>query len=257
MKVDQQRVDFKCLNLAMLIGYAFRVSPDRVQGPGWMMGVGSPRFNISATIPQGNSRDQVPEMFRALLAERFRLIIHRQPAWLPIYALVVARGGLRIKRAVNQSDAGDSEATAGPDFFYGTVQSRNISSASQTERLISSPHMGSVRETGDPYRIQRWEAPNISLEGLADLLEHVAPLSLPVIDMTGLSGRYSLALEVSLSDLSPADRQSSDDPKADLEETTLRAFNNGLLKLGLHLERRKGPVETLVVDRVEKTPGEN
>lgn len=43
----------------------------------------------------------------------------------------------------------------------------------------------------------------------------------------------------------------------DMEEAVLTAFNNGLLKLGLRLERRKGPLETIVVDRVEKTPTEN
>ena len=46
--------------------------------------------------------------------------------------------------------------------------------------------MGTVRQTGEPFQIQRWEAPSISLEGLADLLDKVLPLSSPVVDTTGL-----------------------------------------------------------------------
>ena len=91
MKVEPSRVDFRCTTLLMLIGYAFRISPERVTGPAWMM---SPRFNIEANIPQGASKNQVPEMFQNLLADRFKLVIHRQTANLPVYALVVAKGGL-------------------------------------------------------------------------------------------------------------------------------------------------------------------
>ncbi|MBV9747035.1 MAG: TIGR03435 family protein, partial [Acidobacteriia bacterium] len=112
---------------------------------------------------------------------------------------------------------------------------------------------------------QRWEAPNISFGGLADLLDNVAPLSLPIIDMTGLSGRYQLVLEVSLKDLCGARRTAgaggepagASNAMADMEQTVLSAFTNGLLKLGLRLERRNGPLETVVVDHLEKTPTEN
>jgi uncharacterized protein (TIGR03435 family) len=81
-----------------------------------------------------------------------------------------------------------------------------------------------------------------------------------------LKGRYQLVLEVSLNDLlglRPAMTSAVDDPTArenalmDMEEAALKGFNDGLRKLGLQLERRKGPVETLVVDRVEKTPTAN
>ena len=112
MKIDPQRLDFQCTNLAMLIGYAFRISPDRVAGPEWTTGVGSPRFNIVAAIPCEASRNQVPEMLQALLAERFKLVTHRAAATLPVYALVVAKSGLRIKKAPPQSDAGSPPADA-------------------------------------------------------------------------------------------------------------------------------------------------
>jgi uncharacterized protein (TIGR03435 family) len=271
MKVEPSRVDFRCTTLVMLIGYAFRISPERVTGSAWMMAIGSLRFNIEANIPQGASKNQVPEMFQTLLADRFKLVIHRATANLPIYALVVAKGGLKINRAASQEGLGgpsmDSDTPSIFDGFYGTVQSRTIPGANGSESvtITSNPRMGTVRQTGDPYLGQRWEAPNISFAGLADLLDNVAPfLSLPVIDMTGIDGRYNLTLEVSLKDLPAARRHAglASEPAGpgnvgDMEEIVLSAFNNGLLKLGLRLEHRKGPLETVVVDRVEKTPTEN
>jgi uncharacterized protein (TIGR03435 family) len=272
MKVDPGRVDFKCTTIAMLIGYAFRFSPERVRGPVWMMAAGSPRFDIVAKIPQGASKHQVPEMFQALLAERFKLAIHRGTANLPVYALVVAKGGLKVKEAAPEADAqipsADPDAPASLDEFYGNIQSRTIPNAdgSGSITMIGNPRMGTVRQTGDPLRVQRWEASSISFAGLADLLDHVAPLPSPVIDMTGLKGRYRLVLEVSLRDL-PGERRrisgaggeppAADNPVADMGETIMKGFNDGLLKLGLRLELRKGPLEILVVDRVEKTPTEN
>ena len=178
-----------------------------------MMAVGSPRFNIVAKIPQGASKDQVPEMFQALLAERFKLVIHRGTANLPVYALVVAKGGLKVKEPTSepgaQSPSTDPDTPPSLDGFYGNIQSRTIPNANggDSVTMISNPRMGTVRQTGDPYRVQRWEASNISFAGLADLLDHVAPLSLPVIDMTGLKGRYQLVLEVSLRDLPGARRR--------------------------------------------------
>ena len=271
MRVDRARVDFKCVTTAMLIGYAFRFSPERVTGPNWMTAGVPPRFDIVAKIPEGASESLVPEMFQALLAERFKLVIHRGTANLPIYSLVVAKGGLKVKEATPEAGVQipptDADEPRSLDTFYGNTRSRAIPNEEGGDSVtISIPRMGTVRQTGDPHQVQRWEAPSISFAGLADLLDKVAPLSTPVVDMTGLKGRYQLVLEVSLRDL-PGPRRSipgtggelaaADNPMADMEETVLKAFNQGLLKFGLRLEPRKGPLEVLVVDHVEKAPTPN
>jgi uncharacterized protein (TIGR03435 family) len=247
MKVDPERAEFRCTTLAMLIGYAYRLSPDRVSGPDWMMTVGTPRYNIAATMPSGVLRTQAPEMMKALLAERFHLAVHRGKNEQAVYALVPARGGPRVR--VASAGPPDDEPDTTSDGFYGTVQSRNTDGAT----ILSNPRMGTVRQTGDPYQVQRWEAASTSFAGLADLIDHVAPFSLPVVDMSGLGGRYQLVLEVSLKDLAGRRVGGPDDH----DEAVRTAFNDGLAKLGLRLERRKAAVEILVVDRVDKTPTEN
>lgn len=173
------------------------------------MDPGSPRFDIAAKIPQGASENQVPEMVQALLAERFGLAIHRGTANRTIYALLVAKRGQKVKESAQEPvapvPAEDADAPPGIVGFFGATQDRTILNAdgSDSTTTIGGPHMGTVRETGDPFRIQRWEAPSISMQGLADLLDKVAPLSSPVIDRTGLKGRFQLALEVSLRDARP------------------------------------------------------
>ncbi len=191
--------------------------------------------------------DRVPDMLQTLLAERFQVALHRATSRQEIYALVMAKGGITLKPA--GPAIADRDAPSALDFF-GDVQTRttpNPDGVGSTTR-IANPRMGTVLETEGRNRSQQWHAPSISLAGLADLLDKVAPLSLPVIDMTALKGRYELILEVSLKPVNPA---------GDMEAGILDAFNEGLGRLGLRLERGTAPIETLVVDRAEKAPTGN
>lgn len=252
LKMGGVRVDIECATVVTLIGYAFGLSPDRVTGPDWMMGPGALRFDITARVPRAGLEEQVPEMVQALLAERFKLTFHRVTTGQAIYSLVVAEGGVKVREAAAGPMAAAPDAPDGMGFF-GIVQIRVVprADAGGPTTMISSPSMGTVLETEGRNRIQQWHAPSISFAGLADLLDQVAPLSLPVIDMTGLKRRYEMILEVSLNDL-PGPRSATQNARLDLEAAVLKGFNDGLRKLGLQLERREGPVETFVVDHVEK-----
>ena len=246
-KIDRGRVDIECATLPSLIGYAFRFPPGRITGPDWVTGAGSPLFDIAAKTPEGASKDQVPEMVRNLLVDRFHLTTHRGAAERAVYALVVAKGGLKIQEA---APVEESDSSASALDVYGDIVIRQASIADGGATTLGNPRMGTVREIADPRRGWRWDASSTTMQGLADLLDKVGPWETPVIDKTGLPGRYRLTLEVSATDLkgSTAD---------DMEDRMLAGFNEGLRKLGLQLERRKGTVETLVVDHVDKTPTAN
>jgi uncharacterized protein (TIGR03435 family) len=273
--MDRSRVDIECATLIGLVAYAFRFYPGRITGPDWMRGPGSPRFDIAAKLPEGASESQVPEMVQALLAERFQLAVHRGATEQPINALVVARGGLKVKEADVAvpvlAAAADPDAPPGALDLIGGLQTntREIQNAPAggAITIMSNSRMGTVRETDGPNNTQRWEASSITFEGLADLVDREIPLPSPVIDMTGLKGRYQMILEVSLSDVvgllglafatPAADPTARENAQMDRDEAVLKAFNAGLRKLGLQLEHRKGPVETLFVDHLEKTPTRN
>ncbi len=135
----------------------------------------------------------------------------------------------------------------------GEVQTRSVPNpdGKGATTYISSPRMGTVRETELPHQVTRWESPGITFAGLADLLDRVAPLSLPIVDQTGKPGRYAVTFEASLREAIGLGNPS------ELDAVVVRAFNDGLRKLGLQLDRRKGEVEMVMVDRARQTPSEN
>jgi len=263
--MNRGRVDIRCANVETLIAYAYRL-PSRVTrpaGPDWIAGPQAPRFDIEAKLPPGASESQVPEMLQSLLANRFQLAIHRVTTEKPVYALVVAKGGIKLKAADAPAAAADRDSQPGAIVAIGGLPTRMTREANGY--IISNPRIGTVRHTDAPNRIIRWEAPSTTFEGLADLLAQVGPLSLDVKDMTGLKGRYPVVLDISQNESfaaaaipqeSRGDRAAMEAAVMDMETALVRSMNEELLKLGLQLERRKGPLETLVVDHVEK-PSEN
>ncbi len=77
------------------------------------------RYDITARAPSGASPDQRPAMLQALLAERFRLAVRREKRELPVYALVLAKGGPKLQEVEPanggiSSGAGKLVATAVP-----------------------------------------------------------------------------------------------------------------------------------------------
>jgi uncharacterized protein (TIGR03435 family) len=129
---------------------------------------------------------------------------------------------------------------------------------------FADPSMGFVRRsnTGGPDGIIHYEAPSITLEGLADLAVIAGDgLDPAVVDMTGLKGRYQVNLDISIGSredyiaaLLEGDRELA---TATLHRAELNAVQDGLKKLGLQLEPRKGPVSTVIIDHLEKTPTAN
>jgi uncharacterized protein (TIGR03435 family) len=128
---------------------------------------GGERFDISAKLPEGASRDQVPAMLQNLLTARFKLATHREYREQPVYALVAAKGGPKLQPASQSSDS--LNAAANPQggvpsnmngvYFY----SERVPSPDGSRIVImNSPRMGTIRnvESGSPRYINRFEAPS-------------------------------------------------------------------------------------------------
>src|SRR5215831_9452600 len=94
MSVDGSRVDIRFLSMADLIRTAYKVKTYQVSGIENTMN--SDRWEIQAKMPEGATKEQVPEMLQALLADRFKLKIHRDSKELPVYALVPGKGGAKL-----------------------------------------------------------------------------------------------------------------------------------------------------------------
>ena len=263
MKVDGKRVDIGLMSMAQLICKAYDVKSYQVSGPSWMqaMGMTGTRFDIVANLPEGATKEQVPQMLQNLLAERFKLAIHKDSKEQAIYALVIGKGGLKIKESAPPPAAPDGSTpnTAVTGSSSVTVtQSKNsvVTSDGQgkQQRIIPSPDGKSMR-----FEISGATLAELA-EGLTPMVDH------PIVDMTGLTGKYDVTLDISMQDLMNAARAAGAavppaavDPSkpADAASDPGGSLFTSIQGLGLKLEPRKTAMTQIVVDHVEKTPTEN
>jgi len=74
--IDSALVTLNDVPLKLILSQAFKVKAGQIKGPSWLE---TDCFAISAKIPQGAAKDQVPGMLQALLAERLKLATHTDP----------------------------------------------------------------------------------------------------------------------------------------------------------------------------------
>jgi uncharacterized protein (TIGR03435 family) len=218
--------------LRMVITFAYDIRDFQLSGgPAW---IGTERYDILAKADRLPGSENVPadprkmtdqqrtamqqqmrERVRALLAERFQLVIHRETKDAPVYALVVAKGGSKLQAV--------QEAADGPVGL----------------------RMGRGQLTG-------MAAP---MPMLANVLS--SQLGRPVVDKTGLREKYNFKME-----WTPDSSQGGEKPgllPPGVEPPPVSSDPDGPSiftaiqeQLGLRLESQKGPVATIVIDRVEK-----
>ena len=275
MKTDAARVDIGFMSLTEMICAAYKVKQYQISGPDWMNALmGGQRFDVLAKMPEGATKEQVPEMLQALLAERFKLAIHRDTKEHAVYALVVGKGGVKMKEAAaeapppaapEKADMAPGEepapaADANPQF----KMKRNADgSGSATVHTPEGNSKISYSASG-----MHMEMEKMNMETLAGML---APfVDRPVVDKTELKGSFQVVLDLTTDDLMNVARKAgaampgagaaSGDagtlPSDAASEPSGSIFKS-VQQLGLKLESRKAPVETIVIDHLEKMPTEN
>jgi uncharacterized protein (TIGR03435 family) len=226
---DPGRIAYTNIMLRRILLSAYEVRSYQISGPDWL---DSLRFDITAKVPDGATQEQFQSMLRNLLETRFKMTIHRESKELPIYALLTAKNGPKVKAIV------DDGSGKQPDDQLAMIQPVEGKDgfptlALRTPGLVSETKSGRARVT----------AKETPLSKLADLLS--GQLGRPVIDMTGLTGNYSFVLYFTPDDQNP---DGGSDPSI---------FGALQEQLGLRLEARKAPVELLVIDHAEKVPTGN
>jgi uncharacterized protein (TIGR03435 family) len=247
MNINGSRADYGFMSLADLIPYAYRVKRHQLSGPSWM---NETRWDILAKIPESQPANRAPEMMQNLLVERFKLSIHRENREQSVYALVVGKGGLKLKEAAASEDG------------VGSGLNVNITNDGVT---ISSGATGTMRMTTGPNGGMQMQMAKITMAALADRLAQF--MDRPVVDATELKGNYQVTLDVPIEAMTGmafaqklaalAGLGSFAVPKASAPDTSGAAIIQAVKALGLELQSRKAPLETIIVDRVEKTPTAN
>jgi uncharacterized protein (TIGR03435 family) len=254
MSVDGARVDIGAMTLADLICAAYRIRPYQLSGPDWMT---ANRFNILARIPDGVPKESVPEMLQALLVERFGLAIHHEAKDESVYALIIGKGGAKMEESRQNSDAPTSTGGATADLGQGPVDVKRDGKGGAT--LSGGPN-GPMRMSPGPEGSTHYEFLAMSMRKLADFLSPM--LDRPVAGVTGTTGYYQVSLDIPLVILRRRAEAAGFAPPAPPSASAPAEPSDDLLfeslqKMGLKLEKRKLPIDTIIVDRLERAPTGN
>ncbi len=241
MGTDAGMLRYTNVALKDCIRVAYRVKDFQVVGPDW---IGSTRYDIVAKLPAGSSEDQIPEMLQQLLAERFKLVVHRDTKDHAIYALIVGKGGAKLKPA--------------------EVTSSNAAPAGGPGR--GGPPRGGMMVTvdGDGAHLK---APSATLASLGELISRFSER--PIVDMTGIQGRFDFDLVFSPETLRGvtggggggrammAPGGGGGPAPADGASDRAGSIYDSVQRYGLKLEARKAAMEVITVDQMEQRPTEN
>ena len=204
--------------LVLLLDVAYGIPPERVVGgPSWAR---TDRYNVEARVEGKVDPDDLPGCVQNLLRDRFKLKARVEKRDTEVYALLLAKSG----------------GVLGPAVRPATFDCTNMESAKKGLATVSPdgiPGCGARRSDG------RFLAGGITLDSLLDVLTTAS--GRPVINRTNIDGRFDLRLEWAAEPNSP-DRVS--------------IFTALQEQLGLRLESQRVPMDTLVIDDVQR-PTEN
>jgi bla regulator protein BlaR1 len=233
--------------LRVLMEAAYHVQPFQiVGGPEWVKIDG---YAVDAKASASPEHGQMMLMLQSLLADRFQLRIHRESREMPVYALVPARGGLKLPPP---RDGSCVEETADPGARMqpprqGPTPARIVEQHPDYKVYESAPRCGGLDV---PLEAGSWHMRG----GKVPMAEFVRALSgmlgLTVTDQTGFSGVFDVDLHFradgTIAGFPPPP------PGAIPAETASPSIFSAVQQLGLRLESTKGPVEMLVIDHVER-----
>jgi len=226
--IDDSFATFRGRSQIQLIQFAYGVMADQIlKMPDSVRGA---NFDIRAKIPAGVSKDKVPEMLQALLADRFKLVVHRQEEQRKLYDLTVAPGGTKKMQQVEGAGPGRCPFQSG----------HRVCQAMTMAELATM--MTNLRTLANAVA----KAPAAAFAGLAEMAAN-APVDFlvdrPVVDNTGLEGRFAFQFDYG--------------PVSGSPDTPPVRIVDSLAALGLKLVPVTRPVQTVVIDHIERMPTAN
>jgi uncharacterized protein (TIGR03435 family) len=248
----------------MLAGRGYAVPESRIiGGPSW---ADSERYDIEAKAPAGGERGALQPMLQGMLEDRFQLKVHKETRELPVYELVVAKGGSKMKLSEDQTPPpppgplplpergagprGDPAAGArGPIAVTGT-------GAAAGPAFGRGPLPRGSSGRGSINGRNTFQGTAIPVSAMVTGIQ--GQLDRPVVDKTGLMGLFDIKLEWTPGAEQPPGPfgPNPNAPPPAPPEDAVSIFTAVQEQLGLRLESAKGPLEVIVIDSAQK-PTEN
>jgi uncharacterized protein (TIGR03435 family) len=201
-------------------------------------------------LPNGAAREQIRDMVATLLADRFQLKLHHETKEFAVYALVVGKGGPKMKESAQDASAaagrGNIDITAGGGRGGGGA---DLGGGSQF----------TIGENG-------LDAVKLTMTSFADMLARF--VDRPIVDLTELKGACEFSLRFSPEDFRAMRLRAAvnagvslsippETIRAVLDSASGDSLFTAIEALGLKLDARKAPLDVLVIDHIEKTPSAN
>ncbi len=240
------RFDYNGLPLGILLRQALQKPDYQIVGaPGW---VDTERYSIAAKAPDDTPPTAMSVMIVNLLKDRFQLATHLETREQPIFNLVVSRPDGRLGPDLQPTPA-DCQA----DIL------QRIADAKAAAGRGGPPPMPPLTDPNGPPPCGFVRVRPGVVAGSGRTVAEIVPtlsdlLGRPVIDRTGLTGLYDYALTFAPTGRDPGPfallpRGSPPPPADPLAPGLSTAVQE---QLGLRLESARGPVEVVVIDRIEK-----
>ncbi len=205
------RLNGKNVNLKDLVRFAYDIHDYQLSGGlGWTE---TEHYEVLATFPAGTTSAQRAQMLQAMLADRFALVIHREPKDVAGYALTVSRSGPKLHPP--------------EDPQQGMMMGRSPTTGQRTLHGTSA-----------------------TMHDMASILTDL--LGKPVEDATALAGKFDFSMEWTPDPVSEVNlrKGAPELPPGDQAGPTI--FTALQEQLGLKLETKKIPVQAIVIDHAEK-----
>lgn len=232
---------FSCENMSLnnLVCNAYDIAFYQLKAPDWGM---QTRFHVNARVPARATKEQFKVMLQHLLAERFKLVVHHETKDFQKWELVVAKGGPKLKPAVEPPAIKDDGSPPPLPAARGPMH-------------LEKDGFPAVNSRGGMAMMNgraRMYQPSATLDRLAGML--TGQVDGPVTNATGLDGKYEISLYWQsgggMRAAASAEGASEPEPGPTIFEAVQQ-------QLGLKLESKKGPIDIVVIDHAEKVPIEN
>jgi uncharacterized protein (TIGR03435 family) len=227
---DPGRINYSNVTLRDVLARAYGVKEPQISGPDWLA---TERYDIIATLAPNTPKEQVPLMLQNLLAERFKVTVHRETKTMPAYALTVGKNGPKLKEA---------DADAGFRVMFGP-KGRQLSGKASIPKFVDALSNMMDRPVVDMTDLKG--SYEIDLSWTPDESDRMAA------KMAMMGGGHpgpppGGRPEGGVEGKGPSENSDGPSIFAALQE-----------KLGLKLEAKKLPVDLLIVDHADKVASEN
>ncbi|MEO8098230.1 MAG: TIGR03435 family protein [Acidobacteriota bacterium] len=258
---DPTHIVWNMASLKNVVMAAYDVKNYQVTGPDWLE---QERVDLAVVVPEGATKEQVALMWRNLLASRFGMKVHIEQKEFNVDELVVGPRGHKLKES-DENNPSPIQFPGGPGMPPPPPPPPPPGANEEGKSAQKQPQLMMMISNGPNGIVGKASGRAQPISGLVQMISQ--QIGHPVVDKTGLTGKYDFDLEFAPTNLrgpggeairapgqgpapGAAPAAAAPDLGLDLGEAVQQ-------QLGLRLVKGKGKLDNVVIDKIERTPTDN